>query len=229
MKCGAQIALAVGAGYFLGRHHKLRMALALAVAGATGRLGGGGPALLQKGLKLLGSSPEIEKLASSVRGELLEVGKAAMVSAASKQVDALTSKLHDRAESLRAPGRVGAGAEEEEEPTRGRRAPGGKGGRARAGREEREPEDEYYEEDYEEEEPGEYGEEEPLRGRRAPGTRGRPAARTRTAPEEYGEYEEEEEEEEEDEEPSPKSTRRRSDMQREKATAGDSPVRRARR
>lgn len=231
MKCGPQIALAVGAGYLLGRHHKLRMALGLAAAGATGKLGASGSDLLQQGLKLLGSSPELEKIVNSVRGELFEVGKSAARAAAGKQIDTLTSKLHNRVESLRVPGGAGGEEEEEEEPTRGRK--GGKGGKARAARPEPEDEDEDYEEEPEEEEEEEEEEEPaPARGRRATGGRSRPAAKTRPAPEEDEEEEEEDEEEEdeeeEEEEPPAKSARRRGGAQREKAAAGSRPVRRAR-
>ncbi|WP_271215590.1 hypothetical protein [Streptosporangium carneum] len=164
VKCGVQVALAVGAGYLLGRHHKLRMALALAAAGATGRLGAGGSDLLQQGLKVLGASPELEKITESIRGELLDVGKAAIKAAASRQVDSLTSKLHERAESLRVPGGLLGEEEEEEEeaPTPRRRAAAGRGRTARKARAEEpeEEEEDYEDEELEEEEPEEEPEEE---------------------------------------------------------------------
>jgi DNA anti-recombination protein RmuC len=115
MKGRLQLALAVAAGYFLGRRHKLRWATALAAAGAVGGIGrvaGGG--LLGKGAKMLGASPEMEQMVGRLREELTEVGKAAAVAATNKQLDSLTTKLHDRAESLRSPGVPSARRSEEE-------------------------------------------------------------------------------------------------------------------
>ncbi|MFE3451672.1 hypothetical protein ACFXJ8_22380 [Nonomuraea sp. NPDC059194] len=109
-----RIAMAVVAGYYLGRRHKLRLAAALAAAGLASRMKRGEGGLLQQGTKLLGSSPELQQLTSRLRGELVEVGKAAAVAATSRQVDMLTSRLHDRAEALRKPG--GAGKADEAEP-----------------------------------------------------------------------------------------------------------------
>ncbi|MEO3870033.1 hypothetical protein ABGB18_14520 [Nonomuraea sp. B12E4] len=100
-KC--RIALAVLAGYYLGRRRKLRMAAALAAAGLAGRVRMGEGGLLSQGLKSLGSTPEIEQLTGRLRGELLEVGKAAAVAATSRQIDSLSDRLHERAEALRAP------------------------------------------------------------------------------------------------------------------------------
>ncbi|MDX3102669.1 hypothetical protein ACIBO5_40590 [Nonomuraea angiospora] len=117
MKDRCRVALALAAGYYLGRRRKLRWATALAAAGVAGALrkseGGGG--LLGQGLKILGSSPEIEQLTGRLRGELLEVGKAAAVAATSRQIDSLTEKLHGRAESIRHAGRPRAAEEEPEE------------------------------------------------------------------------------------------------------------------
>ncbi|MDP9866518.1 MULTISPECIES: hypothetical protein [Streptosporangium] len=219
MKCGLQMALAVGAGYLLGRSHKLRLALALAAAGATGRLGVSGGDLLQQGLKTLGSSPELSKLTDSVRGELLEVGKAAVRTAASKQIDSLTSRLHERAEFLRGQGEAAEEEpEEEREPARGRRAAGRRpAGRSRAAREEPEDEEEEYEEGPEEEEEEEEEEPAPARGRRSTG-------RSRSEREEPEEEEEEEEEEPEGEPPA----RRRAGARRTQTATRERPVRRAR-
>ncbi|ACZ89559.1 hypothetical protein Sros_6853 [Streptosporangium roseum DSM 43021] len=227
VKCGAQIALAVGAGYLLGRNRRLRMAVALAAAGATGRLGASGSDLVQQVLKKLGTVPELEKIVDSVRGELFEVGKAAAKAAATKQVDALTSKLHERADMLRTPGKPGGAEEaEEEEPEP---APKRRGRKAAKAREEQEPEEEEeeYEEDLEEEpeeeeeleeEPEE--EPEPAPRRRPSASRRRPAAKARE--------EQEPEEEEEEEEPRPRGARRRGGVQRETTPARSRPVRRAR-
>ncbi|MBB6555854.1 hypothetical protein [Nonomuraea rubra] len=103
-----RIGLALLAGYFLGRRKKLRMAVALAAAGAAGRArggkgGGGGGGLLSQGIKSLTSSADVAPIVDRLRGDLLEVGKAAAVAAAGRQIDSLSDKLHERAEALRTP------------------------------------------------------------------------------------------------------------------------------
>ncbi|WP_336210485.1 hypothetical protein [Nonomuraea sp. LPB2021202275-12-8] len=103
MNSGVKVALAVAAGYCLGRHHKLKMAAALAMAGVAGKVGadkGGG--LLEQGMKALGS-PELEEMTGRLRGDLREAGKAAAVAATSKQINALSDVIHARAEALRQP------------------------------------------------------------------------------------------------------------------------------
>ena len=74
-----QVALAIGAGYLLGRGRKLRLALILGGAAATGAFGSG---LLRRGAKLAGSSgllgklsPEVGEITDMVRGDLLDAGK----------------------------------------------------------------------------------------------------------------------------------------------------------
>jgi hypothetical protein len=94
MKGGARTALAVAAGYFLGRSKKMRLALMLAAAGATGRLGTPGE-LLQRGTKMLASSPEVAKIAEDLRGELFDALKAAAVTAASSRIDSLSDRLQE--------------------------------------------------------------------------------------------------------------------------------------
>ncbi|MEU7991094.1 hypothetical protein AB0B56_40220 [Streptosporangium canum] len=204
------------------------MAIALAAAGATGRLGASGSDLVQQALKKLGTIPELEKIVDSVRGELFEVGKAAAKAAATKQVDTLTSKLHERADMLRTPGKPQEAEEEEEEEQEP--APRRRGRTAAKARREQEPEEEeeeYDEELEEEEEPEEEEPEEepePAPRRRPPASRRRSAARAR----EEQEPEEEEEEEEPEEEPRPRGARRRGGVQRETTPARSRPVRRAR-
>ncbi|MEU9889161.1 hypothetical protein [Sphaerisporangium sp. NPDC051011] len=108
MAGGLKVAVAVALGYFLGRHRRFKLAIALAVAGATGRLGGTRGNLLEQGMKLVSSSPELEKIVNSVRGELFEAGKAA----ASRQVSSISAKLQARAESLQHAANGAAGLEE---------------------------------------------------------------------------------------------------------------------
>jgi hypothetical protein len=164
MKDGLKVALAVIAGYYLGRHHKLRFAFMLALAILAGRLRGEGAVgtILQQGGKILGSSPELGKITEKVRGNLIDVGKAAALRATSSQIDSLSDKLHERAEAMRRPAgraRPKREAEEEEEAPREakRRVP--RPGMRRPSEPEPEPEEDYEEEEYEE--PVEDYEEEP--------------------------------------------------------------------
>src|SRR6476620_10540099 len=93
MKTKGQVALAVGAGYMLGRTHRLKMALMLAAAGATGRFPGGPRDLLERGTKVLAHSPEFAKISDSVRQELVSAAKAAAVIAASQRINQLNNRI----------------------------------------------------------------------------------------------------------------------------------------
>lgn len=106
MKDGLKVPLAVLAGYYLGRRQKPSLAAMVALAILAYRLRGEGGAggLLERGTKILGgASPELGKVTERVRSDLLDIGKAAAVAATSKQIDALSDKLHERAEALRRP------------------------------------------------------------------------------------------------------------------------------
>ncbi|WP_182900590.1 hypothetical protein [Microbispora sp. H10830] len=167
MKDGLKVALAVIAGYYLGRHHKLRLALVLALAILAARLKGEGAAgaLLEQVPKILGgAAPDLGKITERVRGDLLDIGKAAAMRATSRQIDNLSDKLHERAEALRQPKGRGRAAEEEEEEEEAKERP--EEGRRRVPRrrpQQREPEREkgYEEEEEYEEEPYEEEAEEP--------------------------------------------------------------------
>ncbi|KAB8193073.1 hypothetical protein FH608_022350 [Nonomuraea phyllanthi] len=131
----SRIALAVLAGYYLGRRRKLLTAAALVLAGLVGRARMGGQGgLLAQGLKALSSNAEVGQIADRLRGDLMEVGKAAAVAAAGRQIDSLSDKLHERAESLRTRGT-------EKEPRRAAKA---------ADEEDYEEPRDYEDEDYEE-------------------------------------------------------------------------------
>jgi hypothetical protein len=117
MKGGAQVALAVGVGYVLGRRRKMRTATVIALGAATGGLGGLGPAALKRGAKMLGSTdiagtfgPQVNEVVSTIRGDLLDAGKAAATTAVSSRIDSLSDSLHERAETFRNPEAAVAGA-----------------------------------------------------------------------------------------------------------------------
>lgn len=202
MKGGARVAMGVGVGYLLGRTRKMRLALMVAAAGATGTLGGSPRELLQRGLKQLSSSPELGKITESVRGELLDAAKAAAVTAASSRIESLSDRIGSGGVS-------GRSAEESDE-------------------EQKEPEQEEYEDElppeqaeegYAEEEPEEPEEqEEPER----PAARRRRAAATspRTRRRRPAEAQEDD-----DEEPATRPRR----TTRATASTGRAPVRRTRR
>jgi hypothetical protein len=119
MKGGAPAALALGVGYVLGRRRKFRMATVMAIATVTGGLGGLGPAALRRGAKYLGSTdiagalgPQVGEIVSTIRGELLDAGKAAAAAAVSNRIESLSDNLHDRADALKNPEAAVAGAGE---------------------------------------------------------------------------------------------------------------------
>ncbi|MEU8176923.1 hypothetical protein AB0C14_28955 [Microbispora hainanensis] len=191
MKDGLKVALAVIAGYYLGRHHKLRLAMVLALAILAARLKGEGAAgaLLEQVPKILGgAAPDLGKITERVRGDLMDIGKAAAMRATSRQIDNLSDRLHERAEALRQPkgrGRAAAMEEEEEEEEETgrpeearRRAPRRRPPQRKP---EPEPEEAYEEEEEYEEEPyEEEAEESEPEERRRPRIRpSRPVVRRR--------------------------------------------------
>jgi len=93
MANGGKVALAVGAGYLLGRTRKMRVALMLAAAGITGKFPGGPTQLVAQGLKSLGASADVSQLSQQLRGELLDAARAAALAAATHQVDSLNDRL----------------------------------------------------------------------------------------------------------------------------------------
>ncbi|WP_037202897.1 hypothetical protein [Rhodococcus opacus] len=166
-----QMVLAVGAGYMLGRTHKMKLALMLAGFGASRRFTSGSLGVLNEGRKLLADSPEVAKLGVTVRKELMNAVKAAAVTAASERIDSLNTRL-ESGEDL-----VGGLGE----------AVGGKKKSTRARDEE--PEDEYEDEAYAEDdgEPEDEGDDEGDNeigdgdSDKAPRGRRRPAPRRRSS------------------------------------------------
>ncbi|WP_345428588.1 hypothetical protein [Actinoallomurus vinaceus] len=175
------IGVAVGVGYLLGRTRKLKLVMTLAAARASSRLGKNPARLVRQGTKLLVSSPELKTLTDTVRGRLLEAGKAAAVAAVNSQIDALSDRIQERTRSLSRPAT----------PTRG----GGQGSdgadEGRSGRVEADEEEGY--------------EQEPVRGEREERPRRRPAsAGVRPRPQHRGQ---ETEPEDDDEAERPRRTR----------------------
>jgi hypothetical protein len=93
MSNGAKVALAVGAGYLLGRTRKMRLALMLAAAGITGKFPARPTDVVAHGLKSLGGSGELSRLGDQLRGEVLEAARSAALTAVTNQVDSLNDRL----------------------------------------------------------------------------------------------------------------------------------------
>jgi len=186
MKAGAQAALALGVGYVLGRRRKLRMTTVLAAAAATGGAGSLGGLGLRRGLKMLSSTgalgdlgPQLGEIAETVRGDLVDAGKAAALAAVNERIGSLSDTLHDRAESLRSPAAEvadGAGSAVREVSRRAGRAAGRGEPDGQASRRRREAEDasEPYDEDEDAGEPGELDDDQPARPVHRRPARGRP-------------------------------------------------------
>ncbi|KAF0964370.1 MULTISPECIES: hypothetical protein [unclassified Rhodococcus (in: high G+C Gram-positive bacteria)] len=236
MKTKGQVALAVGAGYMLGRTHRMKMALMLAAAGATGRFPGGPRDLLERGTKVLANSPEFAKISDSVRQELVSAAKAAAVTAASQRINQLNNRiLSGGGEAVSDVGDTVDDTVGGVGNSVGKLSSLGKLGRKRRGRSkdeeydesevDEEPDEQYAEEDedYQEPEPDEdeaSDEEEPARRKRPAARRrassngsSRPTSRSRSA---------KSDEDEEDDEEAPTRGRRT----RAKATTDSAPVRR---
>jgi hypothetical protein len=116
MKSGAQIGVAVAAGYVLGRFHKMKWAMAIATMAGRKRLANHG--VLQQGSKLLASSPELSKLTGDIRGSLVEAGKTAAMAAVGNRINSLSEGLRERSESMRAASLPGTGREPEDDSGR---------------------------------------------------------------------------------------------------------------
>lgn len=126
MKGSTRTVTAIGAGYVLGRRRSFRTAAVVAAAAAAGSTPVGGM-VLRRGAKLLGSTgllpslpPEISELVDTVRADLMPAGKAAVSTAATSRMDALTDAIHERAELVRDPGAAAAGTADTVKDTAGK-------------------------------------------------------------------------------------------------------------
>lgn len=93
MKRWAQTAAAVGTGYLLGRTKKMRLALMIAAAGATGRVGTGTDSLVRHGLRQLAEAADLGTVTDSVRTELVGAARAAATKAATSRIESLTDRI----------------------------------------------------------------------------------------------------------------------------------------
>src|SRR5262245_32400238 len=102
MKYSMRVAVAVGAGYLLGRRRKLRTATVMAIAGAASGTSVGRVALRRGAKQLVNSGvldkvpPQVGEIVDAVRGDLLDAAKAAASAEVTSKIDSLTDSLHDR-------------------------------------------------------------------------------------------------------------------------------------
>ena len=109
MKCGIRMAVALGAGYLLGRSKTARR-------GARKLVLGRGVRKLVPGDLTGELGSRVGELVETMRGELLDAAKAAATTALTSRIDSLSSSLHGRAEALRNPSAAGGAGAEDAEP-----------------------------------------------------------------------------------------------------------------
>ncbi|MYU05470.1 DNA primase [Streptomyces sp. SID8366] len=118
------LGLAIGAGYFLGRTRKLKMAIAVGSLVAGKKLNLGPGALVDLARKQLLDNPQFKEIGGQLRTDLRGVGKAASGAMIERQISSLADRLHDRTAQVRgeaseAPAdEAGDEAEEEREDER---------------------------------------------------------------------------------------------------------------
>ncbi|MGW3209871.1 DNA primase [Streptomyces sp. NPDC001135] len=117
------LGLAVGAGYFLGRTKKLKMALAVGSLVAGKKLNLSPKMLADVVGQQLKNNPQFKEIGDQLRQDLRGVGKAASGAMVERQMNALADRLHGRTSQVRdelsgvVPGPEGSDDEDvEEEP-----------------------------------------------------------------------------------------------------------------
>jgi hypothetical protein len=103
MKCGSQIAVGIVGGYLLGRTHKTRLAVFMALMAAGGKIPVDAGDLLRR-TPLGAAGGPLDKLTGDLRGQLVDAGKSVAMAAASSRIDSLSDKLQQRADRIRVPG-----------------------------------------------------------------------------------------------------------------------------
>ncbi|MET9584079.1 histone protein [Streptomyces sp. NPDC006539] len=144
------LAAALVGGYVLGRTKKGKLALSVGTYLAGKRLGLEPRQLATEGMRRLGEIPQVAELQDQLKGELLEAGRKAVTTAATRGMGNLADTLRDRTAALGAKKEAEPEEDtEEEEPEEEEEGP------------EEEPEEEEEEEEEEPEEEEEEEEEEP--------------------------------------------------------------------
>ncbi|MFF4287409.1 histone protein [Streptomyces sp. NPDC001739] len=169
------LAAAMAGGYVLGRTKKGRLALT-AASYLAGRQSGLDPRqLVSDSVRKLGDIPQVAELGDQLRGEVMDAGRKALTSAATRQLASLAETLQDRTRRLQLGPEEYEDEEEEEEYEE---EPREEDEEPEEEEEEEEEEGEYDREDEEEPEEEEEDEEPPRRGG---GARGERAPEKKTA------------------------------------------------
>ncbi|MYR02907.1 DNA primase [Streptomyces sp. SID6139] len=95
------LGLAIGAGYFLGRTRKLKMAIAVGSLVAGKKLNLGPGALADLARQQLRDNPQFKEIGDQLRTDLRGVGKAASGAMVERQMSTLADRLHDRTAQVR--------------------------------------------------------------------------------------------------------------------------------
>ncbi|MFJ3304005.1 DNA primase [Streptomyces sp. NPDC086549] len=95
------LGLALGAGYFLGRTKKLKLALALGSLAAGKRLNLSPRMVTDLVSQQLRDNPQFKEIGEQLRGDLRGVGKAASGAMVERQMEALADRLHGRTAEMR--------------------------------------------------------------------------------------------------------------------------------
>ncbi|MGW1897518.1 DNA primase [Streptomyces hirsutus] len=95
------LGLAIGAGYFLGRTKKLKMAVAVGSLVAGKKLNLGPRMITDLVSKQLQNNPQFKELGDQLRGDLRGAGKAASGALVERQLNSLAGKLHGRTAEMR--------------------------------------------------------------------------------------------------------------------------------
>ncbi|MBA9049175.1 MULTISPECIES: DNA primase [Streptomyces] len=112
------LGLAIGAGYFLGRTRKLKMAIAVGSLVAGKKLNLGPGALVDLARQQLRDNPQFKEIGEQLRTDLRGVGKAASGAMVERQMSTLADRLHDRTAQVR--GELPGADESDEAPEAGR-------------------------------------------------------------------------------------------------------------
>lgn len=108
------LGLAVGAGYFLGRTKKLKMAVAVGSLVAGKKLNLSPKMLADVVSQQLKNNPQFKEIGDQLRQDLRGVGKAASGAMVERQMNALADRLHGRTSDVR--DQLSGNGGDEEEP-----------------------------------------------------------------------------------------------------------------
>ena len=130
MSAPTKLVLGVAGGYLLGRRKKMKLAITLGSMLAGQRIATNPRGLMQQGMKLVESNPELSKLSDQVRSQLFDAARAAAIATANSRMDGISDAIRQRSDRLALMGGDDQAEDEydedeydEEETTRSRRRP----------------------------------------------------------------------------------------------------------